>query len=185
MANNTNTQSNPIPSDKVNLPSDGRGCGEWKTRYGDATAQKEIKWERNYLIILLAILIIIGALFSILFSYKNQLEIPLFKSSRFYCYVFAWIGGSLGGSVFAAKWLYHTVANGYWNQDRQLWRIFAPHLSGVFALMIIILFSCNFFSKENHFFSIHQACGIGFLVGYFSDNAIGKLSELANVFFSK
>ena len=31
--------------------------------------------------------------------------------------------------------------------------------------------------------SIHKCYGIGFLVGYFSDNAIGKLTEIAQVLF--
>ena len=85
MANNTNTQNNPVSSDKVNLPSDGRACGDWKTRYEDETAQKEIKWERNYLIILLIFFIIIGAFFSILFSYKNQLEPHYFNFKHICC----------------------------------------------------------------------------------------------------
>ena len=34
-------------------------------------------------------------------------------------------------------------------------------------------------------YSIPESCGIGFLVGYFSDTAIGKLSDIANVIFAR
>ena len=105
-------------------------------------------------------------------------------SPKVHSYFFAWIGGTFGGLVFAGKWLYHTVARGYWNLDRRLWRVLTPHLSGILALFIVIIFSSDIFN-ECQTYSIHKSCGIGFLVGYFSDNAIGKLSELANVFFAK
>jgi len=90
----------------------------------------------------------------------------------------------LGGIVFACKWLYHTVARGTWNIDRRIWRVVSPILSGIVALIFVIIFSSGIVSNVETY-SIHKSCGIGFLVGYFSDNAIGKLSELANVFFAK
>lgn len=176
----TSESINKTPDDICKDPSDGRDIGDWKSRY-PAEALKHINWERNYLLILLGFICIIGFLLGI--QCKLQvIDCSFALSPTVHSYCFAWVGGMLGGIVFACKWLYHTVARGLWNLDRRIWRILSPLLSGVIAVIFIVIL-CSVQSKE--IYSIPKSCGIGFLVGYFSDHAIGKLSELANVFFAK
>ena len=176
------SEINKSPDDISRDPSDGREIGHWESRY-PSEARKAINWEKRYLLILLSIVAVIGFLLGV--QYKSQIiECDFATSSKVHSYLFAWIGGLLGGIVFACKWLYHSVARGLWNEDRRIWRVVSPHLSGIVALIFVIIFSSSI-TPNAEIYSIHKSCGIGFLVGYFSDNAIGKLSELANVFFAK
>jgi hypothetical protein len=100
-------------------------------------------------------------------------------------YAYAWLGGTLGGAVFSIKWLYHTVAKGTWNEDRRLWRIFAPHLSAGLAFAVALLI-------EGHAITIldravvsesRTVVGLSFLVGYFSDPVLGRLADVAKSLF--
>ena len=103
-------------------------------------------------------------------------------SPTVFSYCFAWVGGMIGGISFTTKWLYRTVARGYWREERRLWRIFTPWISGVLAVIFVVIMSCY---TTGEVYSIPESCGIGFLVGYFSDTAIGKLSDIANVIFAR
>ncbi len=100
-----------------------------------------------------------------------------------YCY--AWLGGMLGGTLFDLKWLYHTVARGIWHLDRRLWRMLIPHISGGLAFVVVVLVSSGMF----RIFDAVQlsrppvVLGVSFLVGYFSDRAVGKLAEIADTLF--
>ena len=91
------------------------------------------------------------------------------------------MGGSLGGTLFTIKWLYHVVARELWNLDQRLWRLFTPHISGGLAFAVIALVSSGmmkiFDVKATHSPSV--VVGMAFLVGYFSDNAVAKLTEIA------
>ncbi len=162
--------------------TDGRKPGHWQSRYSDDVAKKAICWERNYLIIVFGCSVILPVLIMLLLSlFESQIN---FNSTNLKKYLFAWAGGTLGGTMFSAKWLYHSVAKYNWNIDRQMWRILTPHLSAALALVFIVLMNSemlNIASPKS--LTIHKCFGIGFLVGYFSDNAIGKLTELAQVFF--
>jgi hypothetical protein len=159
-------------------PTDGRTAGNWRTRYEDAALpyiRKEALYVGGLIIIIPALIICIHQDF---FGFMN---IP--HSIKKYSY--AWIGGCLGGTLFSTKWLYHSVARNLWNQDRFLWRVFTPHISGALAFSFILLISSgiiNLFSpaamdKNNAVF------GVSFLIGYFSDSAIAKLTEIANTIF--
>jgi hypothetical protein len=100
-------------------------------------------------------------------------------------YGFAWAAGTRGGVLFDLKWLYHTVARGLWHLDRRLWRIFTPHISGGLSFFVLALISSGalriFDSKATN--SPALIVGLGFLVGYFSDSAIAKLTEVAETLF--
>lgn len=161
--------------------SDGRLKGSWESRFG-VDARRHIKWEKMYLLILLLVCLLIPLIIGIISN--EWFSEPPTKYQNLKKYLFALFGGTLGGTLFAMKWLVHGVAKDSWNYDRQLWRVFTPLLSGALALVIIILVNCQMFNitkPEN--LSIHKCYGIGFLVGYFSDNAIGKLTEIAQVLF--
>jgi hypothetical protein len=91
----------------------------------------------------------------------------------------------MGGVLFDLKWLYHTVARGLWNQDRRLWRVFTPHISGGLSCFFLALVASGvlriFDTKATDALSL--VIGLGFLVGYFSDSAIAKLTEVAETLF--
>lgn len=180
-----NTNNKPCDVEKVQqekVPTDGRECKDWKSRY-DEIALGHISWEKKYLLALMIAMASVSIIIGVIIL-SEFIDNKFIMSSKVHSYFYAWVGGTFGGIVFAGKWLYHTVARGFWNIDRRLWRILTPHLSGLLALFIVVIFSSDIFN-EAQTYSIHKSCGIGFLVGYFSDNAIGKLSELANVFFAK
>ena len=93
--------------------------------------------------------------------------------------------GCVGGTAFALKWLYHTVAKDIWNVDRLVWRIVVPGLSGVFAVFVAFMVAAGIvpFLNSQAFDHFYRALGTGFLLGYFSDNVLAKLQRLANQWF--
>ncbi len=97
----------------------------------------------------------------------------------------AWLGGVLGGTLYATKWQYHVVAKGLWSLDRRLWRFFTPHLSGSLALAFVVIMGSGLIEiiDRTAMSSIWVCFGISFLVGYFSDSATAKLSEVARTLF--
>lgn len=160
--------------------TDGREKGDWKSRYVDEEAQKAIKYEKNYLFVIITLNIAISILIGILLAYV----LPEGTCKIFRKYIFAFLGGVMGGTVFSIKWLIHSVAKNTWNRDRRLWRLFTPIVSGVLGFVVILLLSTKILAISNlNSADIHKCYGIAFLIGYFSDNAIGKLTEIAQVFF--
>ncbi|MFZ5452450.1 MAG: hypothetical protein ACOZF2_11370 [Thermodesulfobacteriota bacterium] len=107
------------------------------------------------------------------------------KYQRFLKYSVAWLSGVLGGTLFDIKWLYHSVARQMWHLDRRLWRLFTPHISGGLAFAIVVLISSGMFRifDRQAVESLSQVVGVGFLVGYFSDSAVAKLTEIAETIF--
>jgi hypothetical protein len=97
----------------------------------------------------------------------------------------AWFSGLLGGTLYDAKWLYHSVARQLWHLDRRIWRIFTPHISGGLAFVVVSLIASGLLKVfDNHAVDSNtMVIGMGFLVGYFSDSAIAKLAEIAETLF--
>lgn len=165
-------------------PTDGRKRYDWKSKYTDPIAVKEIRKESWYLgILLFGLPIIMTVLWleypKYLIHISDQKYRPILK------YGFAWTSGTLGGALFDLKWLYHTVARGRWHMDRRLWRIFTPHISGGLSFFVLALIASGglriFDSKATD--SLAVVVGVGSLVGYFSDSAIAKLTEIAETLF--
>lgn len=165
-------------------PTDGRKQGDWKTRYPDKECQLNIRKEAIYIGVLLFLTPILMLILWMRFP-TYWFIIDEYHYEIILRYSIAWLGGTLGGTLFDIKWLYHSVARNLWNVDRRLWRLFTPHISGALAFAIILLISSGIlkiFDKE----TIHSPSvilSIGFLVGYFSDSATAKLSELAETLF--
>ncbi len=161
--------------------TDDRQPLEWKSRYGD-DARKQIRYEAVYLGIMFFVLpALIAALWLECFRFGMVAE----KYSTFCRYGFAWLAGTLGGTMFSIKWLYHAVARAYWNHDRRLWRFFCPHLSGGLSFAFFTL-AVSGLVKTIDVSTLHKPAAIvacSFLVGYFSDSAIGKLREIAEILF--
>jgi hypothetical protein len=165
--------------------TDGRREGDWKSRY-PPKAWAIIIGEGIYLLVLL-----FGAPILLLWicSYDPARRFSLNTSSydEAVPWVCAWLGGTLGGTLFDLKWLYHSVAKQIWNVDRLLWRLFTPHLSGGLAFATVLLVGSGllriFDTATSN--SPKVATGIAFLVGYFSDMAVAKLTELARTLFGQ
>ncbi|HET6843294.1 MAG TPA: hypothetical protein VFK06_16695 [Candidatus Angelobacter sp.] len=164
--------------------TDGREKGDWRSTYDDPLARKAIRVEAAYLALLLfgipAVMVILWLDYpKYLLHLSDQKYRPLLK------YGFAWTAGTFGGVLFDVKWLYHSVARGFWNLDRRLWRFFTPHISGGLSSFVLALIASGGFrifdSKATD--SLSLIMGIGFLVGYFSDSAIAKLGEIAETLF--
>jgi hypothetical protein len=173
-----------IPGFGASDPTDNRKLLEWESRY-PAEASKEIRLEAIYLgCLFMATPWLLLAFFCHAPHYFWKFLDPSFHEpvAR---YGLAWIGGTLGGTLFAIKWLYHVVARELWNLDRRLWRLFTPHISGGLAFAVIALISSGimkiFDVKAMHTSSV--VVGMAFLVGYFSDNAVAKLTEIADTLF--
>lgn len=172
-------QHDPVdfaPSDLT----DGRPENDWRSRYTDRGCIIQIWCEATYLAALLA-----GGAFLILLVWvgtpRDWLGVSPGRYTTFSVYAYAWLSGVLGGTLFAIKWLYHTVAHGYWNADRLVWRLFTPHLSGAFAFGLIALITSSIFEVLNRdtLRAGPAVVGLGLLLGYFSDFTVARLAEFA------
>ncbi len=173
-----------IPGFGQSDPTDNRDLLDWQTRYPSPAAGK-IRFEAVYLGSLLAVIP------ALMFAIECHIPRLLWNNLNTQCidivstYGLAWLGGTLGGSLFATKWLYHVVARELWNMDRRLWRLFTPHISGGLGFAVIVLISSGilriFDQRATH--SHSAVVGISFLVGYFSDNAVAKLTDVADTLF--
>ena len=113
-------------------PTDNRKLGDWESKYSDPKAKKEIRGEATYLGVLLVVTPLM-MLILWLESPKHWLNLSDQKYNAILKYGLAWAAGTFGGTLFDLKWLYHSVARQLWHQDRRLWRVFTPHISGGLA----------------------------------------------------
>lgn len=165
-------------------PTDGHKPGDWRSKYDDPDAWRIIWLEALYLAILLIVIPIFMLLFWIEYP-KHWLELPNQKYDPILKYGLAWLSGTLGGTLFDAKWLYRSVARQLWHIDRRLWRLFIPHISGGLAFAVVALISSGMISVFDREVAESKSLivGVSFLVGYFSDSAIAKLTEIAETIF--
>lgn len=173
-----------IPGFGQSDPTDNRKLLQWESRY-PVEARKNIHFEAVYLGSLL--------LLSPVIMFLLLAHVPDPVWSRFTpriqgaatTYGLAWVGGTLGGTLFAIKWLYHVVARELWNMDRRLWRIFTPHISGGLAFAVTVLISSGISRIfDPHATASHSVVvGVAFLTGYFSDSAVAKLTDIADTLF--
>lgn len=95
--------------------------------------------------------------------------------------------GGLGATIFATKWLYHSVARKKWHRDRILWRLNVPLIGAVLAVFVCFLFARAFgitFEKDTlTIATIAQLTGFSFLVGLFADGVLASLERLARKIF--
>jgi hypothetical protein len=190
-------------------PTDARQPGHWESRY-PTNALKRIWFEAAYLFACLsavpgtllylssrgptplfdgqAITTSRGsapAIGSVDRPKQADPSLPAGGGPAWIAFWFAWLGGTLGGTVFSIKWFYHSVAKNIWNADRIFWRLFTPHVSGAIGAVFVALCAsgvCAVFDRKA-FSSVWVCFALAFLVGYFSDHAVAKLSEVAQTLF--
>jgi hypothetical protein len=159
--------------------SDERTPLDWKSKY-PKEAQTFIRTEIIYLAFFL---ILSPVLVIVLYILKDYYCMQLLTTLE--PYIVGYLGGAFGGSMFGLKWTYHVIAKQYWHLDRRAWRFSIPLISGSLSIIFISLISSSLIgifdpgilSKTSATFAI------GSLVGYFSDNAIRKLVEVADTLF--
>jgi hypothetical protein len=172
-----------LPNEIDGVNTDGRAQLDWKSKY-DADALSEIYFDAKYIafLLLLALVLIFltwrGTAYAFLASGCASCSAATFNK---YSYFF--IGGLLGGVLFAVKYLYKVVARQYWNMDRRLWRLFSPLLSGGLALVVGALIDSGVLGLTVKVASGAAYFSYGFITGYFADRAIDKLQEVAETVF--
>lgn len=166
-------------TDKIDeLPNDGREKGDYKTRYTDKKCQCKIKRDAIYISFLL-FLALVSMLLNFLEVFETVLKLEGEKRMIFHKAVYCVTAGLLGGSTFGMKYFYRVVARGLWNEDRVYWRIFSPFIAVSLSVVMAAIMVKDVFS------SCTLAISIGFLTGYFSDEAVSKMYDVACVLFLK
>jgi H+/Cl- antiporter ClcA len=168
-----------VPKGTIEV-DDGRGRGEWESRY-----PPKVWW--NIVIEAVYLVVALGACVTCLLctwlgTFEAVFSIPDDKAVALNRYLFYFFGGVFGGALFGIKWLYHSVARGFWNADRRPWRYMVPLLSGGFALASSFILEAGL-SRIPTSGQEAEYVAVGFLIGYFSDKAVSMLSRIADVIF--
>jgi len=171
-------QSAPLSDTSGLAPGADHGTN-WQTIY-PPEAWRRIRAEGIYLACVLVFAILVAAiLLKKDGSMKEMLERLL------YC----GLGGITGSWIYSVKWYVRSVSGGLWKHDLIAWRLTSPFM-GIFLAVstyIIIqtgLVGVTFATKVDHEHRAY-AYSIGFLVGLFSDDVMGKLTEVAGTLFGK
>lgn len=165
--------------DSVFDNTDDRERFNFKSKY-EKEARVEIRIEAIYLIF-----VMIASLVLLYLNWKGTL-LTIFHiqtgQDTFKRYIYYLVSGLLGGITFSIKYFYRVVARGWWHQDRRVWRVSSPLLSSVIGFMTGVLIEAQLLNT-NIPSSGSSIVAIGFLAGYFADEAVGKMYEIANVIF--
>lgn len=175
--------STDIDEDKTITTSDlldGRKVGDWKSRYYEDKKCKKMIYRDAIFLTCLILISLSLLLLNYLGIISSCLNIPEEKEIIFSRMFTCTTSGLLGGTIFDIKWFYRSVARGMWNADRFWWRIFSPIISLCFALILGCILNENIIVYGSGFL----AASLGFLSGYFSDKAAGKMAEVADVLFN-
>jgi hypothetical protein len=149
------------------------------------------RWETVYLAVLsiaslLAVFYLINEGFAIDTTSGDAASTKKAQSSLiFNGLLLSLAAGTLGGCCFGGKCLYHFIAKRLWHEDRRIWRILAPPLSGVLSLILVMLVASGLFQIFDPKFieSPLRVAALAALAGYFSDKALAKMSEIADTLF--
>lgn len=165
--------------------TDNRAPGDWRSRYSRA-AWVQIVAELAYLTV--------GLLLALSFLYQIAVSAHAVNGPGLWPQAFKGasrhtlalgavaIGGACGGFAFALKWLYHSVARGWWNRDRIVWRFVVPLLSATLALFTALMIGSGLIPVFSARITEGPRIGAayGFFVGFFSDNLLARLQRFAD-----
>jgi hypothetical protein len=156
---------------------------QWQSSYPPEARAKQ-RGEATYLFCHFAFFLLLsGAVWW--FIEEGFLGLDSESLINFQQYLLAWSGGTLGGTAFSLKWLYHAIAKRSWHEDRKIWRFCTPHLSGLLAVAFFALLNSGLLNIIVETPTNAYAFGFGFIVGYFSDHAAAKLRDVADGLFGK
>lgn len=164
------------------LPNDGRKLYEWETKYVNENNSKNPFRRMKYEAIYLFTLLIIGFIATIA-NYKGffvqllKVDPENIKAATRIGYCLS--AGLIGGVTFSIKIFYRAVARGQWHYDRRYWRYFAPFISLSVTSVVAAFMIDNIVSSH-----VYWPYTIGYFAGYFSENAVGKMYDIAVVLFS-
>lgn len=168
--------------------NDNREFGHIKTRF-QFWSWVQITIELTVLIVY-ALVGIVGVAISIQTSQMDAVQLAkLPRYSTSIASLNPWSGmffaAMAGGTTFALKWLYHSVAKFEWNQDRILWRFIVPLNSSILATCSGFGIAAGImpFLDQNSFGNLYTALFFGFFIGHFSDNVLAGLQRLARKWF--
>jgi hypothetical protein len=170
-------------SDNEHINTDERRRYEWKSRWDD-DAKKHI-----YVDALVVGLVLIITFIAIFLTWRGYTFTLLTDGcvgcshATFNRYAYFFLGGLLGGTLFAVKYLYKVVARGYWHLDRRLWRIFTPLVAGGLGLAIGAMIDSGILGLTTKVSSGSAYFSVGFIAGYFADSALAKMQEVADIVF--
>ena len=165
------------------LPNDGRQKYEWRTKYiaddeNSVNPLKVMRMEAVYLVVLMAL-----AFVALIANYKGffveLLGISGTDIGIITRIIYCLCAGLLGGVTFSIKIFYRAVARGQWNYDRRYWRMFSPLISLSVTSVVAMFMIDDIISSH-----IYWTYTIGYFAGYFSENAVGKMYDIAVVLFS-
>ena len=100
-------------------------------------------------------------------------------------FIYAFIGGFLGGWSFVVKWFVRVSAKGRndqydykWGSHKFFWRVLTPMYSSIVAFALYVMAISDFLPIINlESNSGKAAFGFAFLTGYFVDHLIGMLRD--------
>ena len=168
---------------ETNVNTDGRKQYDWESKYPEC-AQKEMKKEAIYIAIILIIafslLIFIGG--GLIDKVGNLIGLEAKKTASLEGVIIYFFSGLLGGTIFGLKYFYRVVSRGYWSQDRKYWRFFSPWISACVAFVVGCMVLSGYINATQTQSFAAEIC-VGFITGYFADEAVGKMSEVATALF--
>ena len=168
---------------ETNVNTDGRKQYDWESKYPEC-AQKEMKKEAIYIAIMLIIafsllIFIVGGLID---KVGNLIGLEAKKTASLEGVIIYFFSGLLGGTIFGLKYFYRVVSRGYWSQDRKYWRFFSPWISACVAFVVGCMVLSGYINATQTQSFAAEIC-VGFITGYFADEAVGKMSEVATALF--
>ncbi|MBP3524272.1 MAG: hypothetical protein J6M56_11970 [Clostridia bacterium] len=175
------TKSASVPDaieTKVN--TDGRKPYEWQSKY-PKEARNEMLWEAIYIGAVLVVSFL-GLFLNWSGVFSCFLKVDPTRVIAFEGILLYFLSGLMGGTIFGIKYFYRVVARGYWTQDRKYWRVFSPWISACVALVVGCMIVSGYINATQTPSTATGVC-VGFISGYFADEAVGKMSEVATALF--
>lgn len=164
------------------INTDNKERYDWKTKY-EKQARHEMRCEAIYIITIMLLSLIL-LLINWLGYFNKLLQLDANMSKVFDYLMYFYSAGMLGGIIFGMKYFYRVIARGFWTQDRRYWRILSPWISAVISLIVGCMALAGLINSGKEF-SYPWAVAFGFFSGYFADEALGKMYELATAIFGK
>lgn len=180
------TQNTPISEvNETTVNTDGRAAYDWKSKY-PKEARCEMLREAIYIGAVLVV-----SLLGVFLNWCGVFNCGVFnccagedptRANALRGILFYFFSGLMGGTIFGLKYFYRVIARGYWSQERKYWRIFSPWISACIALVIGCMVVAGYINAAQAPSTATGIC-IGFLAGYFADDAVGKMSDVAKALF--